>query len=257
MDDKKIFDTFSNDNFTRDFTNGYVSEMGDSVTMINSYMAAFDSGGPENWTPEMRREFSDGVRKECCHIMQTAELYSRIYDVTFSRELTRKPVNMKNFFDSFTDSVQKSLEGTCVIELKTGSEFFASTNQKLLTYILLLYIRSAVINGAVNIKLSYAVKGSDLVIETMIVKKSEELRNNYPDDDFFAKYQSSMNAAFVEKLGGEIRETKKSMIMIFPDAASEKKSDLAMKEAHVEKCSSVCNAYNIMLSDLSDNLIFP
>lgn len=255
MENNNLFDIFLNDDFIKDFTLGNDSETRSSVSLINTYMMMLDSDNSANWTAEMRHECAQIVQKQLCHILQSSELYGRIFDMLFCKDLPVELVDMKAFFDSFTDCVQRLLAGICVIELKSDGRLFAKSNKKMLNFMLLLYIRSAVLDGAVNITMVYSAEGSDLVIVIKINKKNDDLKNQYPNDDFFAKYQSHMNDAFAKKLGGEIFETNDQIKIILPNCIFKKDSGLVMKEASFDNDMGILNPYNIMLSDISNNLI--
>lgn len=132
MENNNLFDIFLNDDFIKDFTLGNDSETRSSVSLINTYMMMLDSDNSANWTAEMRHECAQIVQKQLCHILQSSELYGRIFDMLFCKDLPVELVDMKAFFDSFTDCVQRSLDGICVIELQSGGRLFAKSNKKML-----------------------------------------------------------------------------------------------------------------------------
>ncbi len=254
MDIKNSFEKFFDESFIKDFVTAQAGEPRDSASFIVSYALLLESEQLENPTLEMRRKFAEGLKKQCCHILQLSDFYAQIFEVIFNPSLSAKLMNIKDFFDNFAECVQKSLEGICSVETNFGGEIYAAINQKMLKYVLLMYIRSVVLDGAEDIKLSYAGDDEKLIIEVSAGKKSDSRRLQYPDDDFLGKYHKDINTFFVNKLGGELHEDKNGMKMIFTKAIDETENVL-MQESESAVSMDVLNPYNVMLSDLSEKLI--
>lgn len=255
MDNKNSFETFFDESFIKDFVTAQAGETRDSTSLIISYAMLLESEQLENLTLEMRRELAEGIKKQCCHISQSSDFYAQIFEVMFNPSLSAKLMDIKDFFSSFAECVQKSLEGICSVETKFEGEIYAAINQKMLKYVLLMYIRSIVLDGAEDIKLSYAADGKELVIEVRAGKKSDSRRLQYPDDDVFGKYHKVINTFFVNKLGGELHEDENGMKLIFTKAIFDETENVLMQESESGVSMDVLNPYNVMLSDLSGKLI--
>lgn len=257
MNDTNLVEKIFDDSFIQDFVTAEATETRDSAALITSFAMLLESDQVENLDLDLRRDMAASIKKQCCHILQSSELYAQLFEIFFNPSLSAKVIDIGKFFTKFAESVRNSLEGTCRVEAEFGGEMHTPVNERMLEFVLLLYIRSVVLEGAESIKLSYAAVDEKVVVEVKSGRKFESKKNQYPDYDFYSKYHKELNAVFVEKLGGEMVENKKSMKLTFPkvNIDADGKNESAMHESKMGLPVGVLNPYNIMLSDLSENLI--
>lgn len=185
----------------------------------------------------------------CGRLMQISELYSMLTGVIKGTP-SLCTVELNEFLNSFIKKCGDILDGLCIFESVSSDIQFINTSKDILTYILLSYIRTAILDGAKKIRFEYGVSnGMVCVIANVIDSKRQ---NHICYGDFSYSYNDDILKFLAERISAEYSGSESGMTLSFIENIVSSDSELHSIELGYE--SQLFSQYRIMLGDLPTSL---
>lgn len=181
----------------------------------------------------------------CSRLMQVAELYSMLTNVTADK-IYPEVIEISDFLAVFTDKCSKLLEGVCCFEYKRKDKLYADGSRDVLTYIMLSYVRQSVLEGASSILFEYGVSDGDCVITAVSKKKKTSEYEHF--GDFQTVYRDDIMRTLAARIGAVYEADENGIKLTIKEKRNISEAELRAPRREYE--ASLFSEYNIMLGDL-------
>ncbi len=252
MNNKGFFDNFVNDMFTNDYMASMEFLLRYNISAIVYYCQDFkDSTKDENFKKDVT-EFCEKIQKYSFPQLRMLEIYSAIKDAVQS-DSDISAQNLDVFLPDFVKRVKSYIVGKCDIEYIAGTSCFVSTDLRYLEFILLMYTRKLVTDGAEKIEITFSVDSKNAIIDFSVKKIMPESRIYFEDDlmnrEVIINHFDKLADLWANKINAEIKFDGNDMKIKLP-----LDNGTVMHSKGKElKTEPVFNSYNIMLSDFLDS----
>lgn len=236
------FDGLFSDDVLRDYLQLNDRAMRQAVSRISAECEIMRNKreGAEDFSDEI-----NGILSMCCRIMQISELHGMLACDTKKES---EVISLTEYLEDFLNGCSELLDGVCEFSLMCSGEMLISVSKYVLTYILLLFVRQSVLDGAAEMHFSCTESGNIYSICARTVNRKKQEYVYF--EDFQNKYYEDILRTASERLGAEITIEDECMKLAFP-----KGSEQATGELHSEKKSirsALFSDFRVMLSDLKD-----
>lgn len=189
----------------------------------------------------------ESIISMCCRLMSISQMYSLLSQAGSSYSEVRTVIELEGFITSFVDGCKETLGEVCELKIGRSETVYIETVKHILMYVLLGFVRGAIIRGAKEISVSCDVRGDSAAL-TIDILRSGEAKNEIPEE-FRDKYSAELISLFSEQLGCGSELTEDRLLLAFPMTTD---GDISLRSPVKEFEPELFSDYNIMLSDLGE-----
>ena len=187
----------------------------------------------------------DRILSLCRRLMQISELYSNL-TAAVTDDTARTTLELSDFIRGFACKCREYLGKACNISAECSEIPYLNIPKEMLIYILLSYVRAAVLGGAEEISFS-AFKELERCCITADVKYGGSLSESRFADFAFA-HNDEILKFLAEKLSAEYESSEHSIKLSFRADSSSSEAELRSERQNYE--SEAFSIYGVMLGDL-------
>lgn len=247
-DNEKRFSPKYDISFIKAFLDGCEKQNRFNISVISSIcleLAEYDNDGDKDFQYECAKR----IMAQCSQIMKLTDIYSYISDFLSNKEYFCEYTDISTYLSQFASQCSKILGDACSIQYMNGENISSDIVKKILDFILVMYVRKAVLCGAESIKISHSLNDKYITIQLDITDKTNKERFANIAETFSTDFSEQLIIASAEKIKGKYYADKNGMKLTFP-----------MEESGSGKLNSVPNFYgkplfstiNDILSDLGN-----
>ncbi len=195
----------------------------------------------------------NNIISSCCTLMRDASLNSILSVLGENKDLPLQLTDVERFIETISDGIKRALGKKFEISTKVSKSALIRTNINLFSYLVLLLIRGLIARcGMYNsgkLLISSDVSGNNVTFTLTAVGVSVAggyNKNTELDNEFAKILAEKLNTKF------EINDSSVNIIL----HCAENNGEVSLSSDKVFFDDSVFSLYNIMLSDMTENLNF-
>lgn len=217
-----------------------------AVSIISAECESLSETSAYRGDPEAARGL-ENIISMCCRLMSISQLYTLLSRVGSSESESRTAVELEGFVTDFVNGCKETLGETCELKVGSSEKVYIDTTKHILIYVLLGFVRSAIIHGAKELSVSCGRRDGAATI-TIDVLRTGEAKNEMPEE-FRDRYSENLISIFTEQLGcgHELKDDRLQLIL-----PMHTDGDISLRSPVKEFGPELFSDYNIMLSDLGE-----
>ncbi len=219
-----------------------------NISVISSICLELAEAG-EDCNERFCRDCAQRIISQCSQIMKLTEIYSLLSDFIDEEKFVSLHIDISSYLKSFVFECNEVLNNTCSLTFMGGTNMSTDVIKRLLEFILVMYVRRAVLFGAEKIEISQSCENDKIIISMEITKKTESLRFNNIPEVFSVDFSEGILRTAAFKMNGEYFVDDNGMKLVFPVSKSE---STKLNSALVSHGRPIFSTINNILSDLGN-----